>query len=538
MSQALLEKAGDIVRLTTDSERLRALLEVSQSLHGSLDTDELLRKVIDRTKGLINAETVSILLHDPSTDELYFRIEVGNEASESEKLREVRFPASHGIAGRVLATGRPELIRDASRDSQHFKQVDQLTGFVTHSMIVAPIQAKGRITGVIEGCHQHPDAFTQTDLNFLSTIAGTIGMALDNARMYEELQSAYRDLQHVDREKDLLIEHSQHENFRLRRELEGRYRFSLIKGNSPQLLEVLQLCEKAIESEITVLILGETGTGKELVARSIHQNSRRSSRPFVSQNCGGIPEGLLASELFGHRRGAFTGAVADKRGLFEEADGGTIFLDEVGDMPLSMQVALLRVLQDGEIRPVGASQPRKVDVRVISATNRDLAADVKKGLFREDLYYRLNVFPIPIPALRERSGDIPILVRHFVRKHSERNDKNVGGISRRSMECLCGYSFPGNVRELENEIERAVALVAEKGIIELEHLSQTMRSTLACAPGSETGVQTTLKQRIELMEVQALRDALGRHSGNKTLAARELGLSRFGLIKKMKRYHL
>lgn len=537
MTQSLLERTGDIVRLTTDSERLKALLEVSQCLHGSLDTDELLRKVIDRTKGLIHAETVSILLHDPSTDELYFRVEVGNEAEESEKLGEVRFPASHGIAGRVLATGRAELIRDVSRDSQHFKQVDQLTGFVTRSMIVAPIQARGRITGVIEGCHQHPDAFTQTDMNFLSTIAGTIGMALDNARMYEELQSAYRDLQHVDREKDLLIEHSQHENFRLRREVEGRYRFSPIKGNSPQLLEVLQLSEKAIESEITVLVLGETGTGKELVARCIHQNSRRGRHPFVSQNCGGIPEGLLASELFGHRRGAFTGAVADKRGLFEEADGGTIFLDEVGDMPLSMQVALLRVLQDGEIRPVGAGQARKVDVRVISATNRDLAMDVRRRLFREDLYYRLKVFPIVLPPLRERSGDIPILVRHFVRKHSERNRKIVRGISRMAMDCLCGYSFPGNVRELENEIERAVALVAEKGIIEMEHLSQPIRSTGVCATGFES-TQTTLKQKIELIEVRALRDALANHSGNKTLAARELGLSRFGLIKKMQRYNL
>ncbi|MCU0589031.1 MAG: sigma 54-interacting transcriptional regulator [Syntrophobacteraceae bacterium] len=537
MASAVIEDIDELVRLTTDSERLKALLEVSQSLHGSLDTDDLLKRVIDRTRDLVHAQTVSILLHDPSMDELFFRVEVGNNALDAEKLREVRFPASHGIAGRVLAMGKPELILDVSRDPRHFKQVDQLTGFVTRSMIAAPILARQRIIGVIEGCHQQPDAFTQTDLNFLTTIAGTIGMALDNARMYQELQSAYLNLQHEDREKDLLIEHSEHENFRLRREIEARYRFSRIKGNSPQLLKVFQLCQKAIESEITVLILGETGTGKELVARSIHQHSVRRHQPFVSQNCGGIPESLLTSELFGYRRGAFTGALADKKGLFEEADGGTIFLDEVGDMTPSMQVALLRVLQDGEIRPVGAGQPRNVNVRVISATNRDLATDVRSGRFREDLYYRLNVFPIKLPPLRERSGDIPILVRHFVRKHSERNRKEVRGISKMAMGCLSGHAFPGNVRELENEIERAVALVEDHGVIELEHLSRSLRSGAVCTNGPEPP-GTTLKEKVEHLEISALREALAKHSGNKTLAARELGLSRFGLIKKIQRYQL
>jgi len=537
MSNAMLKQMTDIVQLTTDRERLKALLEVSQSLHSSLDMDELLRRIIDRTKGLVNAETVSILLHDPSADELFFRLEVGNESVESERLMEMRFPANQGIAGRVLASGRPELIQDVSHDPQHLKQVDQQTGFVTRSMIIAPIHVRGKITGVIEGCRQLADAFTQTDLNFLSIIAGTIGMALDNARMYEELQSAYKDLQHVDREKDLLIEHSQQENFRLRREIEARYRFCRIKGNSSQVLKVFQLCEKAIESDISVLILGETGTGKELVARSIHDNSSRRRKPFVSQNCGGIPETLLASELFGYRRGAFTGAVTDKRGLFEEADGGTIFLDEVGDMPIAMQVSLLRVLQEGEIRPVGATQSRKVDVRVISATNRDLAADVRRGLFREDLYYRLNVFPIPLPPLRERVGDIPILVRHFTRKHAEKSQKIVRGISRMTMDCLCTYSFPGNVRELENEIERAVAMVEAKGVIELQHLSEKLRSDAACIGGFEPA-RATLKQRLESIEVKALKDALLRHSGNKSLAAKELGLSRFGLIKKIQRFNL
>lgn len=537
MSSVLLKDESDILNLTTDGERLIALLEVSHALHQSLDTDELLVSVIHRTRDLVHAETVSILLHDPTTDELYFRSEVGNDAEEARRLKEIRFPADHGIAGDVLRSGKAELIRDVSLDPRHFKLVDAMTGFSTRSLIAVPIHVRGRITGVLEACHHTEGAFTELDMNFLLTISGTIGIALDNARMYEELQNAYRELQMVDREKDLLIEYSERENFRLRCELDSRYHFHTIKGNSPQLLKVLQLCEKAIHSDISVLIMGETGTGKELVARCIHANSSRRHRPFVSQNCGGIPESLLSSELFGYRRGAFTGATADKKGLFEEADGGTIFLDEVGEMPPSMQVALLRALQDGEIRPLGASQSRKVDVRVISATNRNLAEDVKAGKFREDLYYRLNVFPVNLPPLRGRTGDIPILVRHFTRKYAEKNHKVITGLSRQAMDCLNSYSFPGNVRELENEIERAVTLVENNGNIELEHLSEGLRKAIGCGMnGSST--RMTLKQMVEELEVKALKNAMEKHRGNKTMAARELGLSRFGLLKKLQRYRL
>jgi Nif-specific regulatory protein len=537
MTNSLLKCESEILKLTTDGERLRALLEVSRALHQSLDTDELLVSVIERTKNLVHAETVSVLLHDPATDELFFRSEVGNDAEDAKTLKEIRFPADHGIAGGVLRSGKPELIQDVSLDPRHFKQVDSMTGFTTRSMIAVPIHVRGRITGVLEACHHAVGAFTKTDSDFLLTISGTIGLSLDNARMYEELQKEYRDLQSVDREKDLLIEYSEQENFRLRRELDNRYHFNTIKGNSPQLTEVLQLCEKAIHSDISVLILGETGTGKELVARCIHANSSRRYRPFVSQNCGGIPESLLSSELFGYRRGAFTGAIADKKGLFEEADGGTIFLDEVGEMPLPMQVALLRALQDGEIRPLGSNQSRKVDVRVISATNRNLAEDVKTGRFREDLYYRLNVFPISLPPLRNRTGDIPILVRHFTRKHAEKSHKTIRGLSRRTMECLASYFFPGNIRELENEIERAVAMVENNGMIDLEHLSGKLREQAGCGDNGFP-LCTTLKRMVEELEVKALKNAMQKHGGNKTLAARELGLSRFGLLKKIKRYKL
>jgi transcriptional regulator with GAF, ATPase, and Fis domain len=525
------------LKLATDRERLRALLEVSRTLHQMFDTDQLLKSVIERTKDLVDAETVSAILHDPATDELYFRSEVGNPEKDARRLKELRFPASQGIAGRVLRSGQPELIRDVAVDPSHFKKIDSLTGFTTRSMIAAPLHARGRITGVLEACHRHVGAFTKTDLNFLSTIAGTVGTALDNARMYEELQDSYLKLQRVDRDKDLLIGDFQQENYRRRRELEARYQFDGIKGNSPQMIEVFKLCEKAIHSDIAVLILGETGTGKELIARCIHLNGSRSEYPFVSQNCGGIHENLLASELFGHRRGAFTGAIADKKGLFEEADGGTIFLDEVGDMPLSMQVSLLRVLQDGELRSLGANHCKRVNVRVISATNRNLAEDVREGRFREDLYYRLKVFPIQLPALRERTGDIPILVRHFVRKYAEKSKKSVRGISQPVMHCLQSFPFPGNIRQLENEIERAIAMVEEDGTIELEHLSGDLRANLVCAQAIKP-VRGTLKEMVEALEVDVLRNTMQKHAGNKTSAAKELGLSRFGLMKKLQRYNL
>ncbi len=238
------------------------------------------------------------------------------------------------------------------------------------------------------------------------------------------------------------------------------------------MIDLFKLCEKVIDLDITVLIEGETGTGKELIARCIHYNSPRKNRAFVSQNCGGVPETLLTSELFGHKKGSFTGAVADKKGLFEIADGGTIFLDEVGEMSPVMQTSLLRVLQDGEVRPLGADYHKTVNTRVISATNRNLEEEVAKGKFREDLLYRLNVFTIKVPPLRERTGDICLLANHFAKKYSQKIDSSPKGLSPEALHCLEAYPFPGNVRELENEIERAVALAQDVGLIEPLHLTE------------------------------------------------------------------
>ncbi len=357
--------------------------------------------------------------------------------------------------------------------------------------------------------------------------------------MYTELDEAYKDLKVTDRAKDDLIRDAQQENLRLRREIDKRYKFNHIVGKSDRLMEVFKLCEKLTESEITVLIEGETGTGKELIARTIHYSGPRSNRAFVSQNCGGIPDTLLASELFGHKKGAYTGAFSDKKGLFEFANGGTLFLDEVAEMSTAMQTSLLRVLQEGEVKPLGSNRSKKVDVRVISATNKKLSEEVKEGRFREDLYYRLSVFTIELPPLRDRDGDVQLLARHFVSDLARKAKKRSKGphLSQEALDCLSAYPFPGNVRELENEIERAMAMAGDDELIRVDHLSEKIQCR--AEPGNlALELKGSLKERIEALEIAILTECLKKHEGNKTRVAKELGLSRNGLMKKMQRYNL
>ena len=335
----------------------------------------------------------------------------------------------------------------------------------------------------------------------------------ENVRLKDELQLAYNAL----RREAAEIQH---------RPLS----FERLIGAQTGLERHVALARKVLDADTTVLVTGETGTGKELFARLIHENGARRRGKFVAQNCAALPETLLESELFGHTRGAFTGAVADHRGLFEEADRGTIFLDEVGEMSPAMQLRLLRVLQEGEIRPVGASASRKVDVRVIAATNADLEAQIRRGDFRQDLYYRLNVFPIPLPPLRERVEDIPALAEHFLKTYRARARRAVPGISPDALRCLRAYPFPGNVRELENEIERAVVLADDGEPLRPEHLSARVRVGLT-APGAEA---RTLNDAIEELKRRMIEDAL-RECGSKTRAAERLGLTRQSLQQMLRR---
>lgn len=514
---------------------MSTLWDISQSLYQYINIDDLILHIIKQIKEAMKAEGVSVILHDETRNEFVFCWAESDPNGLVTKLKEICFPTDKGIAGSVFRSGKTELISNIDTDPRHYKEIDRSTGFKTSSMIAAPLQKKEKTIGVLEVLNKKKGHFDEEDLTFVTTLTPIIAMALDNARMYAELDEAYRELQAIDKKKDKLLRHTQEENILLRQEIEGRYRFDEIIGNSKVMLDLFKLCEKVIELDITVLIEGETGTGKELIARCIHYNSPRKNRPFVSQNCGGIPETLLTSELFGHKKGSFTGAIADKKGLFEIADGGTIFLDEVGEMSPAMQTSLLRVLQDGEIRPLGADYHKKVDTRVISATNRDLEEEVAMGRFREDLLYRLNVFTIKVPPLRRRTGDICLLANHFVSKHSQKIDKPIKGLTQEALQCLESYPFPGNVRELENEIERGVALAQDVGVIEASHLSEKVfKKSLAARP--EVKMQGTLKQMVEALEKSVLAQLLEKHGGNRTRVAKELGLSRYGLMKKMQRY--
>ena len=330
------------------------------------------------------------------------------------------------------------------------------------------------------------------------------------------------------------------ENLSLRREVERRYAFDQIIGSSPAMNHVFEVMQKVAETDATVLVTGETGTGKDLVARAIHYAGSRKDQRFVAQNCAALPDTLLESELFGHRRGAFTGAHADKKGLFELAHRGTVFLDEVGETHPGMQVRLLRVLQDGEIRPLGSSETRRVDVRIIAATNRDLRKDVETGRFREDLYYRLRVVELRLPSLRERKPDIPILAHHFLDRANQKMGKKITGYTNAAMDRLVGYAWSGNVRELENEIERTVALSGDAETISADMLSEHIRGAAPAAVSDATIApqdDLDLNRAVDALKQQLITQAL-QQTGSKTRAAEKLGIPRQSLQKMMKRLGL
>ena len=326
------------------------------------------------------------------------------------------------------------------------------------------------------------------------------------------------------------------ENELLRKEIKREYSFENIVSKNEKMNKIFEVIRKVAPYKSTILITGESGTGKELVARAIHYNSDRSKMPFIPVNCGAIPENLLESELFGHVKGAFTDAIRTKKGLFEEADGGTIFLDEIGELPAQLQVKLLRVLQDGEIRRVGESKSIQIDVRIIAATVKDLVKEVNEGRFRDDLFYRLNVLHLSIPPLRERKEDIPLLIQHFIHKHNQHLNKHVKEADPKALEALMNYKWFGNVRELENTIERAVVL-ADGERIELDHLPfeiQNFQNQIPAVPVAEE--EYSIKKASRMLEMGLIRKALIKTKGNHTQAARLLEISHRALLYKIKDY--
>jgi len=440
---------------------------------------------------------------------------------------------SHTIARRAIETGDAVVATDA------FSTLGDLHASVhalrLRSVLAVPLLARGETLGVVYlDDRSRKGAFGPRELAWVRVVASQAAMAIADARDAVLLRRAARRADRARARIEALLGEREAELDVTRTQLalvQGapptRYRYDEIAGRSEPMRQLLRLVDRVTASDVPVLVLGESGTGKELVARAIHANGPRGRRPFVSENCASVPETLLESTLFGHVRGAFTGASSTRAGLFDIADGGTLFLDEIGEMPLSMQAKLLRVLQDGEVRAVGGERARKVDVRVIGATHRNLASMVAAGTFREDLFYRLNVVTLRVPALRERPDDIPLLVDYFVKKHAAGADVRV---TRAAVAKLAAFPWPGNVRQLENEVRRA--LVLGDGAIDLTELSADV---LRGGPAAVRGGGLDLRSRVDALESELVFEALAKTRGNQTRAAQLLGLSRFGLQKMMKR---
>jgi Nif-specific regulatory protein len=500
-------------------EQLSLLFELSRSLHSLIDLDKLLAAVVEQAKTLLDVEGCSVILLDESGRQLYFPY-ISPESSEiATKLRNWRMPADQGIVGAVIQSGESLLVSDVRSDRRFYQEADRVTGGDTRSILCVPLRTQRGIIGVIECINKRSGTFNDSETVFLEALAGSVGVAIENARLYETIKDSEARL----RDEVALLE----------RERPVRQRFSGIVGSGAAIEKVFRLVESAINSPITVLLQGETGVGKEVVARAIHYEGARKARPFVAINCGAFTETLLESELFGHRKGAFTGAIAEKRGLFEAADGGSVFLDEIGDTPAAMQVKLLRILERGEFTPVGATEVRRVDTRIISATNKDLAAEVSAGRFREDLYYRLNAFPIRVPPLRERSEDLPLLVAYLLARLAQRWGRELATVSPEALELLSAYRWPGNVRELEHELERAVTLAGESNRIGAKDLSPHILDHKGTP--RHTG---SMKQARASFERNYIADALKANGDNISHAAKALGISRVMLQRKMKAFGL
>ncbi len=503
---------------------LALFYEIANSIHAIRDLDEMLASILRKIREVFHVEGASLALHDAEDNEFYF-IHTLEEQRDGvhERKHGMRFPDHLGVAGWVLREQKPALVPDVSKDDRFFRGIDRMENFETRSMICVPLLTRKGFLGVLYALNKLKGIFTERDIRLLEIVSGTMAVAIENAQFYGEIRQYTRTLEQ--------------EALRLRSEVQDRFSLQGIVGSSAAMQKVFGLVEKVIDTTSTVLVQGETGTGKELFARAIHYSGPRKDKPFVAENCAALSETLLESELFGHVKGAFTGAVTDKKGLFELADGGTIFLDEIGEMSQGMQVKLLRVLQEGNLRPVGGSQHLKMDVRLIASTNRDLEEMVRNDLFREDLFFRIHIFPVTIPPLRERIEDIPMLVNHFLRKYAKKFGGGTVRCEPEALETLSEFNWPGNVRELENEVERAMTLAGTDRIIKQEHLSERIKAlketSLTMGRGPETIQQVTAR-----IEQNMILRALRQTNGNRTRAARMLGLTRQGLLKKIARYGL
>lgn len=476
------------------TRELQLLYEVSRRLDESLDMREVVQPVLEALARHMGMNYGTLTLLHRETGQILIEAAHG---LPPDKSRRIRYRVGEGVTGRVIQTGEPLMVPRKSESSLLLDRTGRGKGPDT-AFLCVPIKIGQEVVGALSvDTPTKPEAELKNDLRLLCIVASMIAQAVKLRRAALE-------------EQERLAE----ENRRLRGDLGERLRPANMIGNSHEMREVYQQIAQVAPSNATVLICGETGTGKELVAQAIHYNSDRAKGPFVRVNCAALPESLAESELFGHVRGAFTGAVRDRKGRLEAADGGTLFLDEVGDIPPLMQVKLLRVLQEQEFERVGDTRTIKVNVRIIAATNRDLALMVTNGRFREDLFYRLNVFPIYIPPLRRRPSDIMPLAEHFLELYSKQLRSRAKLISPEARRKLLAYTWPGNVRELEHTIERAV-LLCKGEVIEVQHLPPAIQAI----DNEQTDADIGLAAQVAKLERKLITDALRASGGNITAAA-------------------
>jgi formate hydrogenlyase transcriptional activator len=508
-----------VAGISTDiTERKKAeealLLEISMVLLSNLDVRELFTAISATLHRIMPHEYASLALYGPESKDLRL-LSLEQPETEAALGKEMLSPAQEALAGRAMNSRQPLVLNDLESSEVRSTATDRLMVEGIRSACFLPLITQDRVLGTLNLVSRQKGAFDPKHVDLLQQVGGHVAIALDNAMTYRKVAEL----------KERLAE----EKLYLEEEIRTEYHFEEIIGESAALKRILKQVESVGPTNATVLILGETGTGKELIARAIHDLSPRRDRTFVKLNCAAIPTGLLESELFGHEKGAFTGAISQKIGRLELADQGTLFLDEVGDIPLELQPKLLRALQEKEFERLGSTRTIPVDVRLLAATNRDLARMVADRQFRSDLYYRLRVFPITVPPLRGRAEDIPILVRYFAQKHAERMHRRIEIIPPESMDALVRWRWPGNVRELENIIERAVILSA--GPVLRVPLAELASADEKIISGESSG---TLEDAERDHILRALRDARGIIGGPNGAAAR-LGLKRTTLNSKMRK---
>jgi len=508
-----LSKRPSVLDPNLLSEKLLSVLNVCEKMNSEKDLTALLDLIAREATGLMQADKASISLLDREKGELWSKTTLDGE--------QIRFDARLGVAGTVVLTGQTINLEDAYQDPRFYRNIDALTGYCTRSLLAAPLRNfVGEIIGVFEVLNKKGGAFTPEDEQILKALAAQAAIAIETAQMIADLRG----------HRDQLLE----ENTHLWKEVEGRFFTQNILGTSEKLKAVLRLIEQISGSSADILITGESGSGKELVAKTIHYNSVRARRPFVALNCAALPESLMESELFGIEKGVATG-VERRVGKFEAAEGGTFFLDEVGDLSLTAQAKLLRVLQERAVEHVGGRKVIPIDVRILSATNKDLEAEIKKGNFREDLYFRLKVIHIHMPAVREISDDIPLLANYFLAKYCQELRKEPIKLTPQAISSLMNYRWPGNVRELENEMKR-LAILAQGKTVREEDLSEAIRAGSGIKLALNSKSERPLKVMVTEIEKRMIQETLQAYRHNQQQSAKALGLSRQGLIKKMRRY--